>query len=262
MNPPLKWVGGKRWQLEHIKPLWEPYKDTHRFVEPFCGGASISLGLAPKKAWLNDINPYLINFYQWLQYGLMCSIVMENNSECYYNQRDRFNELIKLYGVNSSDSQEMAALFYYLNRTGYNGLCRFNKKGGYNVPFGQHKTINYIQDLTEYKKYLSSWHFTCGDFEKVRFFCDEKDFIYADPPYDVEFKQYTKEGFTWQDQMKVAVNLSQSIGPVVLSNQATPRIINLYTELGYKLTYLDAPRRISCKGDRSTAKEVLATRNI
>ena len=88
------------------------------------------------------------------------------------------------------------------------------------------------------------------------------DFVYADPPYDVEFRSYSKDGFGWEEQVRTAQWLAKHPGPVVLSNQATDRILQLYGELGYRLTYLTAPRLISCTGDRTPAKEVLATRNL
>ena len=91
----------------------------------------------------------------------------------------------------------------------------------------------------------------------------ENDFIYADPPYDVPFHQYAQRGFTWDDQVRLAEWLSKHKGPVVLSNQATDRVIALYKKLGFKLKYLDAPRRISCKASgRNAVKEVIATRGI
>jgi DNA adenine methylase len=88
------------------------------------------------------------------------------------------------------------------------------------------------------------------------------DFVYADPPYDVEFTHYSKEGFGWEEQVRAAEWLTHHKGPVILSNQATERIVDLYKSLGFKLRFLSAPRRISCTGDRSPAKEVLATRNL
>ena len=88
------------------------------------------------------------------------------------------------------------------------------------------------------------------------------DFVYADPPYDVEFRQYAKDGFGWEEQVRTAEWLSRHPGPVVLSNQATDRIVALYKELRYDVVFLTAPRLISCTGDRTPAKEVLASRNL
>jgi len=88
------------------------------------------------------------------------------------------------------------------------------------------------------------------------------DFVYADPPYDVEFTRYAKEDFGWDDQVRLARWLGRHRGPVVLSNQATPWIVELYTELGFALRFLDAPRMISCNGDRPPAREVLALKGF
>ena len=107
---------------------------------------------------------------------------------------------------------------------------------------------------------LSSWTFLSGDLDAVPL--DAQDFVYADPPYDVEFTQYSRAGFAWEDQCRTAELLARHAGPVVLVNQATDRIKELYRQLGYTLRFLEAPRRISCTGDRKPALEVLATRNL
>jgi DNA adenine methylase len=86
--------------------------------------------------------------------------------------------------------------------------------------------------------------------------------VYADPPYDVEFTAYSKGGFSWKDQERSASWLANHRGPVVLVNQATPRIERLYRKLGFQVRFLDAPRRISCTGDRTPAREILGIRNL
>jgi DNA adenine methylase len=100
----------------------------------------------------------------------------------------------------------------------------------------------------------------CEDFEEVPL--EASDFVYADPPYDVEFTQYSKESFGWNEQVRLAEWLARHRGPVVLSNQATQRIQQLYRKLGYRVTILNAPRLINCTGDRTPAQEVLAIRNL
>jgi DNA adenine methylase len=256
VRPPLKWAGGKRWQVPHLMPLWVSH--THRrLVEPFCGGLAVTLGLMPKEALLNDINPHLINFYRWLKRGLRVSLKMKNDSSAYYAARVRFNEVL---GGGGAETSESAQLFYYLNRTGYNGLCRFNQGGGFNVPFGRYARIGYAEDFSDYKRVFADWEFNNTDFDQLD--VDSGDFIYADPPYDVEFTSYSKEGFTWDDQVHTAEWLSRHKGPVVLSNQATKRIVALYKKLGFTLRFLQAPRMISCTGDRTPAREVFATNNL
>lgn len=256
LTPPLKWAGGKRWLLPKLRNVWKKYQD-YQLIEPFCGGLAVTLGLAPKQAILNDVNPHLINFYRWLKKGMTCRIAMQNNAEVYYQHRKRFNELISL---EKSRDQEAAELFYYLNRTGFNGLCRFNQKGGFNVPFGSYKTINYKAGFLEYKKAFEDWEFTVGDFEQITI--SNHSFVYADPPYDVEFRQYSAGGFSWDDQIRLAEWLATQNQPIVASNQATKRILKLYRSLGFEIQQLDAPRRISCTGDRTPAKEMLAFKNL
>jgi len=252
LKPPLKWAGGKRWLLPQLKPIWEKHRDR-RYVEPFCGGLAVALGLIPETALLNDLNPHLINFYNQVQRGLRVTIKTENCGPSFYLHRERFNLLIRR---DNGDSSEAAQLFYYLNRTGYNGLCRFNRSGEFNVPFGRYTSINYRRDFQSYETLFCRWRFTSGDMSDVA--VDVEDFVYADPPYDVEFTTYSAGGFSWDDQVRTAEWLAGHRGPVVLSNQATPRIVKLYKRLGFKLRYLEAPRRISCNGNRSHAREVLA----
>lgn len=255
-KPPLKWAGGKRWQVPHLRPLWAPHAHR-RLVEPFCGGLAVALGLQPERALLNDANPHLINFYRWLRKGLRIAIEAENDEGVFYRNRDRFNALLR---AGKASTQEAAALFYYLNRTGFNGLCRFNSRGEFNVPFGQYKTINYAKSFPAFREAFEAWEFTSGDFEAVALRPD--DFVYADPPYDVEFTAYAQGGFSWPDQERTARVLAQHPGPIILVNQATSRVEALYRSLGYAVRFLDAPRRISCTGDRTPAREILAFRNL
>jgi DNA adenine methylase len=255
-RPPLKWAGGKRWQVPHLRPIWELHA-SRRLVEPFCGGLAVALGLGPTRALLNDVNPHLINFYTWLQKGLVTDLLMENDEKVFYRHRDSFNDLLS---KGKGNSREAAALFYYLNRTGFNGLCRFNRAGEFNVPFGRYARIGYTRDFTPYRDLFFGWTFTCEDVEVIPI--EPGDFVYADPPYDVEFTQYAKDGFSWADQQRAAEWLAKHRGPVVLVNQATRRVEKLYRSLGYQVQFLQAPRRISCTGDRTPAREIMATRNV
>jgi DNA adenine methylase len=254
--PPLKWAGGKRWQVPHLRKYWGAHTDR-RLVEPFVGGMAVTLGLVPERALLNDINPHVINFYRWLKDGLVITLSMSKDEKKFYAAREKFNRLLR---TGKGESKEAASLFYYLNRTCYNGLCRFNSSGEFNVPFGKYSKINYRKDFLKYKPIFKNWQFTAGDFGQVEL--KATDFVYADPPYDVEFTAYSEGGFSWAEQERTAVWLATHPGPVILVNQATKRIVDLYKRAGYTLSYLDAPRRISCNGDRRPAPEVLATRNL
>jgi DNA adenine methylase len=260
LDPPLKWAGGKRWLVPEFAKLWRPHQHR-RLVEPFCGAAAITLGVRPANALLNDINPHLVNFHRWLQRGLVIGILMENKEAAYYAHRERFNRLAQAGHVND---KELAELFYYLNSNGYNGLCRFNRKGGFNIPFGKYKELNYQRDFTDYRPAYAPWSLTVADFAEVAL--EPDDFVYSDPPYDGDdgaFVGYAGIPFEWQDQVRLAQWLARHPGPVVASNAATPRIMQLYRELGFELSERLVTRAINSKADkRGAVAEMLATRNL
>jgi DNA adenine methylase len=260
LKPPLKWAGGKRLLVPEFSELWSKHKHR-RLVEPFCGAAAITLGMRPDKALLNDINRHLMNFHRWLQCGLTIDIPMEYDREFYDRSSARFNQLANNGGVNS---KEAASLFYYLNHTCFNGLCRFNRNGQFNVPFGKYKGVNYRREFAEYQQAYVNWTLSTGHFLKTA--VEPDDFIYADPPYDGSksaFVGYAGIPFNWQDQVALARWLAQHPGPVVTSNAATERITALYRELGFTLTTRQVARAINSKGEgRGAVAEMLAIRNL
>lgn len=255
-NPPLKWAGGKRWLIEELRKFYEP---NRRLVDPFVGSGSVPLGLQVKSALICDVNPHLMNFHMNLKVGLTKQgfdhIDFLNNSQTYYRNREMFNSLAAQRQFWTPDG---ALLFYYLNRTCFNGLCRFNRQGEFNVPFGKYKTINYRNDFQDYQRPMQSWELMCGDFETLPLRPD--DFIYADPPYDVEFTSFAQRDFSWDDQVRLAHWLAKHPGPVVASNQMTTRILDLYRSLSFEIYEVAGPRAISCTGDRTPARELLAVK--
>src|ERR1700730_11280071 len=92
-RPPLKWAGGKRWQVPYLRPQWESHV-RRRLVEPFCGGPAGTLWLLSNRALLNDANEHLVNFYRWLQKGLRVDLVMKNDETLFYQHREQFNRLL------------------------------------------------------------------------------------------------------------------------------------------------------------------------
>ena len=260
-QPLLKWAGGKRWLLPRIEALWRPHADRGgRYVEPFSGAAAIALGLAPQRALINDVNFHLINFYRYVRRGLLVDIDFQYDEGLFYLYRDWFNDLISK-GSRGKRTSEAAQLFYYLNRTAFNGLCRFNSSGRFNVPFGKYKAVDYRSDFLSYRGLFRRWEFSANDFEKIEL--ERGDFVYCDPPYfKVGFDRYSAGGFSWDDQVRLAEWLARCRGPVLLSNQAAPEIVRLYRKLGFRLKFIYGPRRISANGVRRPAREVLATRNV
>ncbi len=256
LKPPLKWAGGKRWLLPILGGIWKD-NSSYRLVEPFAGGLAVSLGLQPKKAYLNDTNSHLINFYNQINGGLEIRKKFLNEEDHYYKRRDEFNRCIRRNKINT---KQAAQLFYYLNRTGFNGLCRFNNSGFYNVPIGRYKKINYRKNFDEFKGVFEYWKFCNSDFSEMKI--KKSDFLYIDPPYDSEFTKYCVKDFTWKDQERLAEWMALFQGPIIASNQATKRVLDLYEKNDFNIVLLKAPRLISSNGDRKPAIEMLAWKNI
>jgi len=261
LETPLLWAGGKRWLIPRLLKMWRPHAHR-RLVEPFCGAMSVVLGLRPERALLNDANAHLMRFWDWVQQpgpgGAKPKMRFDNDERRYYACRKRFNALAA--GAVPKRFGEAAELFYYLNRSCFNGLCRFNSDDGFNVPYGRRKSIRYMRDFSPWSSVLAKWELRRGNFSSIVLQPD--DCVYADPPYDVPFTAYSAGGFTWTDQEILARWLTRHPGPVIASNQATRRVLKLYRSLGFKVKTLMGPRRISCDGDRTPAREMLATRNI
>jgi DNA adenine methylase len=155
---------GRRQALARLASQADLGSNTQRrYVEPFCGGLAVVLALQPKQALLNDVNPHLINFYRHVQNGLRMRVRCETTRS--------FSIAIASASIVDSTRQgaheEGAQLFYYLNRTCFNGLCRFNKGGDFNVPFGTYKAINYARDFSSYCRVFRQWEFSNVDVEAL-----------------------------------------------------------------------------------------------
>lgn len=256
LEPPLRWVGDKRWLVPHLQPLWEPHQ-CRRLVEPFCGGLYTALGLLPARALLNDSNPHLINFYRWLKKGLVLSLPIRNDIHVYYTYREHFNRLL---AQGNRDTKRAAELFYYFNCTGYEGMCRFNAQGQFNVPFGGYTRIKYQTDFTAYREVFENWQFITGHFQDIPL--EPSDFVYADPPHGIELTQEVGKVFDWEDQQRLAKWLAQHRGPVVLCNEAADPIIELYAGLGFSVSILEGPPSSRSGGEKTSAREALAIRGV
>lgn len=255
LAPLLKWAGGKRWLIPRLREFYR----GGRYVEPFAGGLAIALALRPTTGIISDVNPHLMNFYLQVRRGLTLpgDLGYDNTAEDYYRARERFNTLIV---AGEADTPEAARLFFYLNRTAYNGLCRFNQAGLFNAPFGRYCRVCYARDLEPYREQFARWRFMACDFSEVPL--QPGDFVYADPPYDCPFTGFSAGGFDWNDQYRLAQWLAKHPGPVVASNAATPRILELYRDFGFAIRSLQGPRSISCRQEsRVPAPEILAFRD-
>lgn len=267
LDSPIKWAGGKRWLAPLIAKLWYATGQSRVYIDPFTGGGAIPYYLQPEYAFLNDKNKQLMNFHRCLRIAAKYPIqwLTDDSEQLFYQRRAHFNDIITSVDPPGHSQQELAALFYYLNRTCFNGLCRHNKKGEFNVPWGKYKKPRLLLDWEQYtNKRPGSWHFNSTSYDvfletlgKAR-----HDFIYLDPPYHDTFTEYQAGGFDWDDQVDLVNQLDDFITPIVASNSYTEKTVNLYRYHGYEVFSVYAPRRISANGDRTPAKEMLAIKNI
>lgn len=263
-KPFLKWAGGKFQLKNPIAALLPP---GNRLIEPFVGAGAIFLNTNYPAYTLNDANSDLITLYKTLQkegknFIRYCKsfFTAENNTpERYYELRNTFNS--------TTNSRLKSALFLYLNRHGYNGLCRYNRQGSYNVPFGRYLKPYFPEaEMHFFHEKSQRATFTCTDFTVTMQRARKNNVIYCDPPYaplneTAYFTQYQKNGFSLEEQIKLAqlANILREKNiPVVISNHDTPFTREHY-EKASEIIPLQVRRNISCHGNsREMVKELLA----
>lgn len=209
MKPMLKYRGGKNREIPEL--LRFVPTEYARYVEPFFGGGALYFYLEPKCAIINDLNKGLMDFYRgvrddWatlhdelsqLQAAyernradferLKASSpevrVPDKNEDEYYRLRDMFNGL-------REPEYSWAALYYYINKTAYSGMIRYNKNGEYNVPYGRYKHLNGDLVTLQHSELLKRAELFSGDYQAIFDICREDDFVFLDPPYDCVFSDY------------------------------------------------------------------------
>ena len=266
MRSALKWAGGKKKIISEIASLL-PRKGKKRLVEPFVGGGSVFLNLEFDEYLLADMNKDLINLFNIIK-NQSSDFIKDaqkffnednNHSEKYYSYRSQFNQ--------SVDQYERSLLFLYLNRHGYNGLCRYNKSGGYNVPFGRYKHPYFPKaELQYFSKKAQKATFIQGDFETAFAQLNETDVVYCDPPYSPinptsNFTAYAGNSFTDEDQKRLvdcAETAKKNNTPTLISNHYVDFTQDLYQD-ATKKKLINVQRSISRKGKgRIKVKEILA----
>jgi len=260
----LKWAGGKYSLVEHIQAR---LPQANKLIEPFVGAGSVFLNTQYKRYLLNDINPDLINLYNFLKAQPDALINdarsffdgKRNDEKMYYALREEFNA--------TQDEYYRAILFLYLNRHGYNGLCRYSLQGRFNVPFGRYKKPYFPEDeMFVFSEKSQKATFTCLPFEKVFSRARRGNVIYCDPPYapiskTAAFTTYAARRFGQESQEKLAelaTRASKKRGiPVLISNHDLPLTRSLYQ--GADFSMLSVKRSISQNGaKRQPVDEILA----
>ncbi|MCL6449450.1 MAG: DNA adenine methylase [Armatimonadetes bacterium] len=263
-KPPVKWAGGKNQLIPQFEPLF-PKQTYELYIEPFVGGGAVFFHLLPARAVLIDNNPELINFYRVVKENLEPLLndlhKHRNTAEYYYRLRSIDPENL--------DQVSRASRFLYLNKTGYNGLWRVNKKGKHNVPFGRYKNPKYAdeENLRLVSAALQQTEIVFGDFSSALGYAKRNCFLYLDPPYHPlsvtsSFTSYTASAFGEEDQRRLAEVFRQLDAKgclVMLSNSDTPFIRKLYE--GYDVQAVYARRAINCRAEGRGPITELVIRN-
>lgn len=225
MKPIVKWSGGKKDEIKHFVDLIPD--DISTYAEPFFGGGAVFFYLEPKRAVISDVHEELIDFYRALKDGKGRDIYAflnenPNTDEVYYKVRDQFKVETPL---------DNAKRFFYLRKTCFRGMLRYNKSGKFNIPYGRYKTFNYEELKDEkYKNVFESTDIHKKGFEEVFDMCnDPKDFIFLDPPYDSEFTDYGYCSFGKDEHRKLAECFKKSKARCMMVIGKTPLIEELYS---------------------------------
>lgn len=227
MKPMLKYRGGKSKEI----PEFEKYipEQFETYFEPFFGGGAVYFYLAPQKAVINDINLGLMNFYKEVkceyatvreQLDSLQAVYEENqrqyealkkehpdervenkNEALYYLLRDMFNHKTPASYLDS-------VLYYFINKTAYSGMIRYNANGEYNVPFGRYKNFNTHLITEDHHRLLTHTEIRSEDYASVFQMATERDFMFLDPPYDCIFNDYgnlsAENGFDEAEHRRLA----------------------------------------------------------
>lgn len=267
--PFMKWVGGKRRLLPQLLPMLDGISPA-RHVEPFVGGGALFFHRRPRRALLADVNENLIATYVAVRDdvdGVLDALewfdARHGVGSVYYDIRDRFN------AAAWRSPAERAAMFLYLNRTGFNGLHRVNARGELNVPEGRYSNPRILDARTIYAASiaLQGVELVCTDFESTASRCARGDFVYFDPPYvpvsaTSSFVGYDEGGFGDVEQMvlrDVFRELDRRGCFVMLSNSDVPFIRRLYS--GYRVETVRAPRAINSDATKRGDVDEVVVRN-
>lgn len=263
IRSPLKWAGSKARIMDTLR---QHLPAGNRLIEPFVGSASVFINTDYHSYLLADVNPDLVGLFNTLKTNpgdlIDCASLFfkfDNNEARFRVIRESFNSC--------EDTFCRAVMFLYLNRHCYNGLCRYNSAGQFNVPYGRYKAPYFPEDeIRQFVEKARNAVFLCLDFEETIEMAGAGDVIYCDPPYipassTANFTKYHTAGFTPDDHSRMIAALHSAVArgsQVVVSNAAIAA--NAYKYSGFTVHHITAPRSVSCKGSkREAAGEIIAT---
>lgn len=250
MNPVLKYRGGKSREIPRF--LTHVPDDFNRYVEPFFGGGALYFYLEPDCAIINDLNTKLMTFYQQLRdrYPLMrrqldkIQKIYERNQGCYRAAKSTFPDE-RVPNDNETFYYEMRELFnhpdktylegvvyFFINKTAYSGMIRYNSQGEYNVPFGRYPNLNTKLVTKQHSELLQRAELFNTDYEEIFNMLEEEDFVFLDPPYDCIFNDYGNidmmNGFDATEHRRLANHFRNLPCRALMIIGKTPLTVELY----------------------------------
>jgi len=262
-KPFLKWAGGKSRLSDKIN---EVLPSGSRLIEPFVGSGAVFMNTAYDEYLLADTNADIIHLYKYLQTeGEYFIQYCKTFFTASYNTKSEYLTNRRIFNT-TTDTRLKSALFLYLNRHCFNGLCRYNNKGEFNVPFGKYENPYFpAEEMTAFFNKSKRATFMHADFRLSLSNATVGDVVYADPPYvpltnTAYFTSYSIGGFSIKDQTDLrdlSLHLAEQDIPVVISNHSTEWTLQNYNEA--TIHEFDVQRFISANGsNRTKAKELLA----
>jgi len=254
MKPLVKYRGGKSKEIPHLIKHIPNF--TGRYIEPFFGGGALFFHLEPKKAIINDINSKLMAFYKGVKSDFdNLSKELQEIEKTYISNRRKFEELkAKTPDLRVDDENEAlyyqirdmfndltekkysdALLYFFINKTAYSGMIRYNAKGEFNVPYGRYANLNTSLVTKAHSKLLSNTEIYNLDYKNIFDMANEDDFMFLDPPYDCVFSDYGnaeyKDGFNEKNHTELANSFLNLKCKALMVIGRTPLTEKLYNHL-------------------------------
>lgn len=267
LDPLYKWTGGKRKEIKvfaNYYPDFVKNSNDYKFVEPFFGGGAVYWSLNAKENVINDIDEELINFIRHAKSNpgeikdaikklsddikivsdleksktISISEAKTRRGLYYYEWRNKDRK----DGLKSLSPLERAIRFYVVNQLAFNGMRRFNSRGEFNIPYGNYKSIN-ISLTDNHVELLNRTEINNCSYRDIMLNNDtENTFIYLDPPYTREFKEYSHENvFGAEQQIELANTFkamkNAKVMIIINKDEFTSELYDGYIKHIYDLKY-------------------------
>lgn len=258
MSTILKWAGNKTAIIPELK---KHLPAGLRLVEPFAGSCAVMMATDYPSYLVADVNPDLINLYQMIKADLELFIYLAKKAYRECAGEVNYYEFRRIFNSSSMDMMDKAVFFLYLNRHCYRGLCRYNKKGEFNTPYGNYKNPYFPEsEIRAFAEKAKRATFICASYEETLGMLRAGDVVYCDPPYDATFSGYHTAGFD-RDEHAALASLLEDCAikgfSVAISNSDSEFTRSLYPLFDHQS--ITAKRSMGVKaGESKSAKEIIA----